>query len=102
MSEALDNDAIQAALKELPGWDVESGKLVKRFEFDGFKEALSFIVRIGLHAEGKGHHPEIFNVYNNVTLSLATHDAGGAVTNKDVDLAKLIENINWLPQKRGS
>lgn len=93
-----DND-IQRALRDLPGWSFADDKLTKTFKFAGFKEALSFIVRVGLHAEEQGHHPELFNVYSTVRLSLNTHDAGGKVTEKDVKLARTIEEFNWLPRR---
>ena len=43
-------------------------------------------------AEKKNHHPEWFNVWNRVEIRLSTHDSGG-LTNKDIDLAKLIDEI---------
>ncbi len=51
------------------------------------------MVRIGLEAEKQVHHPELFNVYNTVKISLSTHDADDKVTQKDVDLAKAIESV---------
>ncbi|HJL17487.1 MAG TPA: 4a-hydroxytetrahydrobiopterin dehydratase [Sandaracinaceae bacterium LLY-WYZ-13_1] len=96
MSDALDQAAIEKALGELPGWAHEGGKLRKRFEFGAFPEAISFITRIAFAAEGRQHHPEIFNVYSTVEIALTTHDAGDRVTEKDVDLAKAIEKIVWV------
>ena len=93
MPEPLTQDAIQLALTELPGWSLEDVKLSKTFKFTDFREALAFIVRIGLEAESANHHPELFNVYSTVKVSLSTHDAGGKVTSKDVDLARAIEGI---------
>lgn len=91
---------IDEALRSLPGWSFTDDHLTKTFRFADFKEALSFIVRIGLHAEEQGHHPELFNVYNTVRIALNTHDAGGKVTAKDIQLARTIEQVNWLPEKR--
>lgn len=91
--EALTKKEIEAALLNLEGWNFKNDKLEKEFEFDNFKEALSFIVRIGFEAENLVHHPEIFNVYNKVRIQLSTHDAGDKVTQKDVELATAIENI---------
>jgi len=51
------------------------------------------MVRVGFEAEKQAHHPEWFNVYNRVEISLSTHDAGGKVTEKDILLAKAIEQI---------
>ncbi len=99
MPEPLSEQQINDALKDLPGWTHEDDKLKRHLEFGSFKEALSFIVRLGLHAEQQGHHPELFNVYNKVDIALATHDAGGKVTEKDVKLATTIHEFNWRAPK---
>ncbi len=91
--EPLEQQQIEKALKELSGWKHEDDKLWKKFEFSDFKEALAFIVRVGLEAEIMGHHPNLFNVYNSVSIGLQTHDAGNKVTEKDVNLAMAIESI---------
>lgn len=90
---ALTADEITEKLKGLEGWSAEGDKIGKDFAFNNFKEALAFLVRVGLEAETHGHHPEIFNVYNSVTIKLSTHDAGDKVTQKDIDLANAIDNI---------
>lgn len=95
MAPPLTRNDIDSALEALPGWTFEGDKLHREYRFQSFKEALSFIVRIGMHAEEANHHPEIFNVYSTVRIALNTHDAGGKVTGKDVDLAKVIEGVNW-------
>lgn len=96
MAAPLTPDQIKQALADLPGWKHESDALVKQFKFGSFKEALGFIVRLGLEAEAINHHPDLHNVYNRVTLRLNTHDAGGKVTRKDVDLARAIEAFSWV------
>ncbi len=93
MSAPLTQTEIGNNLKKLLGWEFLENKLTKEFQFIDFKEALAFIVRVGMEAESKNHHPEIFNVYNKVSISLQTHDAGKKVTSKDVDLARAIEGI---------
>lgn len=93
MSEPLSDEKISKELANLPGWEHEDDKLNKEFSFDNFRDALSFITRIGFEAEEQVHHPEIFNVYNTVKISLSTHDAGGKVTAKDIKLAKTIESL---------
>jgi 4a-hydroxytetrahydrobiopterin dehydratase len=95
MAQPLTQAQIDDALGSLPGWTFEGDKLHREYGFGSFKEALSFIVRIGLHAEEANHHPEIFNVYSTVKIALNTHDAGGKVTAKDVALAKVIEDVDW-------
>jgi 4a-hydroxytetrahydrobiopterin dehydratase len=93
MSTPLSESQIKDSLRELDGWRIEGDKLMKDFKFTGFREALAFMVRVGFEAEEQVHHPEIFNVYNNVTIGLATHDAGNKVTAKDVKLAKAIDTL---------
>ena len=93
MANPLSENEITKQLKDLKGWSFEDDKISRSFKFGNFKEALSFLVRVGFEAEDQGHHPEIFNVYNNVKISLQTHDAGDKVTQKDIDLAKAIERI---------
>ncbi|KIA87484.1 4a-hydroxytetrahydrobiopterin dehydratase [Flavobacterium sp. AED] len=85
-------ETIQPELKELKDWQFINNGIEKKFSFLNFTQALGFIVQVGVMAEKRNHHPELFNVYNKVTIRLTTHDANG-VTDKDVDLAKAIEQI---------
>lgn len=75
-------------------WKEENNQLVKSFKFEDFKEAFGFLQQVAFLAEEHVHHPEIYNVYNEVTLKLTTHDAGNTVTGKDKKLAKAIDGIN--------
>jgi len=93
MSKPLTPDQITAALADLPGWAFADDKIGKTYTLKNFREALAFIVRIGIEAETRDHHPELFNVYNRVEIHVNTHDAGGKVTQKDIDLATAIEAI---------
>lgn len=88
----LSETQIAASIQNLNGWSFANNALEKNFQFKDFKEALAFIVKLGSIAEEQNHHPELFNVYNKVELRLSTHDAGG-VTEKDVDLAKAVDNL---------
>ena len=92
----LTQSEIDAALAELPGWRYEEDALKKTFKFRSFREAVSFIVRLGFAAEALGHHPELRNVYNTVDLVLRTHDAGNKVTDKDAELARTIKKFSWV------
>lgn len=85
----LDANARAAALKELPNWREAEGRdaITRKFQFEDFNEAFGFMTRVALLAEKMDHHPEWFNVYNKVAVTLSTHDAGG-VTDKDIKLAK--------------
>src|SRR5882762_153970 len=96
MSTPLTKARIGAALEALPGWKFRRDALAKEFKFGSFREAMSFMVRVGFEAEAMDHHPEWTNVYNRVAIRLNTHDAGGKVTAKDVELAKRIQKISWI------
>lgn len=85
-------DTIQSVLKELKDWTFVNDGIEKKFKFVDFTQALGFIVQVGVMAEKRNHHPELFNVYNKVKIRLSTHDANG-VTDKDIDLAKAIGTI---------
>ena len=71
-------------------WVQNQGKLVKTFQFKDFKEALSFINRVGEKAESLNHHPKIVNIYNTVSIELWTHDQN-AITELDFQLADDID-----------
>ncbi len=97
MATPLSKDQIETALGELPGWSADGdSKITKTFKFSHFREAMSFIVRVGMEAEKKDHHPELFNVYNTVKIGLSTHDAGDKVTGNDIELARIIESFSWV------
>ncbi len=89
----LDPAQRKSALKDLPKWHEVSGRdaIARKFEFKNFSEAFAFMTRVALLAEKMDHHPEWFNVYNRVEVTLSTHDAGG-VTEKDIALAKAMES----------
>jgi 4a-hydroxytetrahydrobiopterin dehydratase len=80
---------IKEALAQLPGWQAVAGReaIAREFRFKDFNAAFAFMTRVALLAEKMNHHPEWFNVYNKVDVTLATHDAGG-VTQNDIDMAK--------------
>jgi 4a-hydroxytetrahydrobiopterin dehydratase len=98
MAEPLSQQQIDEALNELPGWKHEDDKLKRSLKFEGFKEAMSFVVRLAFHAEEDQHHPDLFISYNRVDIALTSHDSGSKVTHKDVDLAKTIHDFNWRAQ----
>ena len=96
MSTPLSAGEIQQALGGLPGWAFGEDALEKTFKFGSFREAISFLVRAAFEAESLNHHPEWTNVYDRVVVRLNTHDAGGRVTVKDVELAKRIQHVSWV------
>ncbi len=93
MSTPLDSDQIKLALNGLKMWTYKDDKLLMDIKLKNFSEALSFLVKVGIEAEKLNHHPEIHNIYNRVTLKLTTHDAANRVTQKDIVLARAIENL---------
>ncbi|MDX1639323.1 MAG: 4a-hydroxytetrahydrobiopterin dehydratase [Balneolaceae bacterium] len=93
MAEPLSDEKIAQALTELEDWKHDDDKLKRDYSFDNFRDAIAFINRIAFEAEEQVHHPELFNVYNSVSIALSTHDAGGKVTEKDLKLAKTIESL---------
>ena len=74
-------------------WNETPAHLVREFQFADFREAIAFLNRVAEVAEAHGHHPEIFNVYGTVRLTLTTHDAGNTVTDKDHKLAAAIDAV---------
>lgn len=94
--QALGPDAIEASLAELEGWAFDNDSIHRTFEFSSFREAMSFMVRIGFEAEAMNHHPELTNVYNRVSVSLTTHDSGNKVTGLDTELARRINHLSWI------
>ena len=96
MDTVLTTAEIEEALRGLNGWTREGDALVKTYTFGSFREAMSFMVRTAFEAEALNHHPEWTNVYDRVVVRLNTHDAGGKVTAKDLELARRIEGISWV------
>ena len=96
MSRPLKPKEISQACARLEGWKLERNALTKTFKFGSFREALSFMIRVGFEAEELNHHPEWTNVYNRVVIRLNTHDAGDKVTAKDVELAGRVQKISWV------
>jgi 4a-hydroxytetrahydrobiopterin dehydratase len=94
MTQKLTPDARKAALAKLKGWSDVAGRdaISRKFAFKDFNEAFGFMARAALIAEKLDHHPEWFNVYNRVEVTLSTHDAGG-VTERDVKLASEMDRL---------
>jgi 4a-hydroxytetrahydrobiopterin dehydratase len=89
----LSETEISARVAALPRWRVQSGELVRTFEFRDFRASLAFVNKVGEAAENAGHHPDIDIRYNKVRLALVTHDAGG-LTTKDFDLAAVADTLS--------
>lgn len=94
--EPLSEQAINTALDSLDEWSIKDNAICRTFVFSTFREAMSFMVRVGFEAEAMDHHPELNNVYNRVRVSLNTHDAGNKVTELDTELARRINHFSWI------
>lgn len=88
----LTESKIKDYLKDFPNWEYEDNAIHTVIEFENFKEVFATMTRIAFEAEEQQHHPDWSNVYNELSISLSTHDAGG-VTAKDFKLAASIEKI---------
>jgi 4a-hydroxytetrahydrobiopterin dehydratase len=94
MTQKLSGDARARALAGLEGWTEVEGRdaIRKRYTFADFNAAFGFMARAALVAEKLDHHPEWFNVYKTVDVTLSTHDAGG-VTERDIALAAAMDEF---------
>ena len=94
MVETLDAAGRAALARDLPGWTMVAGRdaITRTFRFADFNAAWGFMSRVALLAEQQGHHPEWFNVWNRVEITLSTHDAGG-LSVRDVALARAIDGL---------
>ena len=88
----LDDAEVLEKVARLSGWSVKNGKLHREYKFADFPHAFGMMATAAPAIEKMDHDPEWSNVYNRVTVDLSTHDAGG-ITQKDFDLAMLLEGI---------
>ena len=86
----MENLNPEDVVKDLTGWTAGDDFITKVFKFDNFAQAFGFMTQIAIIAEKMDHHPEWYNVYNRVDVTLTTHDTGG-VTEKDRTLAQAME-----------
>lgn len=95
MAQKLTGQARVDGLRKLNGWSDVSGRdaITRKFVFKDFNQAFGFMTRAALIAEKMDHHPEWFNVYKTVEVTLSTHDAGG-VTELDVKLAGEMDKLS--------
>lgn len=94
MVQKLPSDQRKAALAAVPDWKGVEGRdaISRSFKFRDFNEAFGFMTRAALLAERMDHHPEWFNVWNRVDVTLSTHDAGG-LTELDIKLAAAMDKL---------
>ncbi|MBK8984647.1 MAG: 4a-hydroxytetrahydrobiopterin dehydratase [Chloroflexi bacterium] len=87
----LNDEELATALRDLPGWTVQDGKLHKEFKFASFAATMGWMMAVAIAADKMDHHPEWSNVYNRVRVDLVTHDLDNAISNLDVALAGKME-----------
>lgn len=92
--ETLNHQERDEAAALLPDWTwpPERDAIQRNFEFRGFNQAFGFMSRVALRAEQLDHHPEWFNVYSRVEVTLSTHDCGG-LSSRDVKLARFMDRV---------
>ena len=95
MADLLSRQQLDEALTKLPDWRPVEGRnaIEKTYQFKNFVEAFGFMSKCALVAEKMNHHPEWFNVYKTIEVTLATHDAGG-VTDLDIRLATQMDVLS--------
>ncbi|WP_144143836.1 4a-hydroxytetrahydrobiopterin dehydratase [Paraburkholderia sp. BCC1884] len=94
MIHKLTSEECAVQIAGLHGWQAAAGRdaIQRQFQFADFNEAFGFMTRVAIKAQEMDHHPEWFNVYNKVEITLATHEANG-VTERDIKLARFIDSI---------
>ena len=95
MIQRVEPESIANLQADLPHWRYQperGGSITRDWVFVDFNEAFGFMTRVALLAEHHSHHPEWANVYNRVSITLTTHDAGG-LSSRDLDLAQRIDSL---------
>ncbi|MHC5903275.1 4a-hydroxytetrahydrobiopterin dehydratase [Streptomyces sp. S6] len=92
-AEPLSQKEIEERLDDLPGWSVESGRLTRTYRLPSHADAAAFVARIARVQDELNHHSELTLGYDTVRLEVSTHDAGGALTGKDFELAGRVEGV---------
>ena len=91
MAELIEKNQLRSELNKLSNkWSISDKFLICKYEFKNFKDALSFMNKVGVKCEEMDHHPKWTNVYNRLEIELFTHDKNG-LTMKDFDLASFMD-----------
>jgi 4a-hydroxytetrahydrobiopterin dehydratase len=91
--EPLSQQEIEDRLADLPGWSLEEGRLTRTYRLVSHFAATAMVVHVAQVQEELNHHSDLTLGYNTVSLAVHTHSAGGAVTAKDVELARRVEDL---------
>jgi 4a-hydroxytetrahydrobiopterin dehydratase len=89
----LSDSEIEAALQGAAGWKRDGLNIAKTFAFETFRDAIAYIVLVGIEAEMMNHHPEFHNSYNVIAFAFCTHDVGNKITDLDIKLAQRLNEI---------
>ena len=93
VADLLDDAAVDAALKRLPGWEREGDTLARTYQRRDWLDAIALLDAVAPEAQRRNHHPDVsITGYRNITFRLTTHSKGG-ITDRDVDLASWIEEV---------
>lgn len=100
MIHKLTSEERATQVAQLHGWQAVTGRdaIHRQFKFGDFNEAFGFMTRVAIKAQEMNHHPEWFNVYHTVDITLTTHDANG-VTERDIALARFIDDVAKTMQR---
>lgn len=88
----MSEDQLNSALEDLSSWQRRGDRICKQFKFKDFVTAFGWMTQVALIAERMNHHPEWRNVYNQVSVELTSHDAGG-ITQRDIQLAQAMDHL---------
>ena len=89
----LSDAEVEAALRGATGWKRNGKNIEKTFAFETFRDAIAYIVLVGIEAEMMNHHPEFHNSYNVIAFAFCTHDVGHKITDTDIKLAQRLNEI---------
>ena len=89
----LTDAEVETALKGAPGWKRNGKNIEATFTFETIRDAIAYIVLVGIEAEMMNHHPEFHNSYNIISFSFCTHDVGHKITDTDIKLATRLNEI---------
>lgn len=95
MATLLPTDEIVARLAMIPNWELSDKSITRKYLFDSFLDAISFVNMVAKKAEEIDHHPEIYISYKEVNLSITTHSKGG-ITERDFRLVGLINQLKFM------
>jgi 4a-hydroxytetrahydrobiopterin dehydratase len=91
--EPLSHKEIEDRLAELPGWSLDGDRITRSYRLDTHFAAAAMVVHVARVQEELDHHSDLTLGYHTVSLSVTTHSAGGALTEKDFELARRVEDL---------